>query len=693
MKTAGFVVLLAVAFGVFARTMFGMVRAARRGRPDPRSRVDQIPQRLWSVLVYFIGQKKVAREGPQHHTSKHHLVIFWGFLIITVGTVEMLIQGVVPAFSWELLMPDAAYAVLVGAIDIVNAAVLLAIIWAIARRVFVRPPLIPMNLDAALILGAIASLMVTHFLYHGYTIAAGSDHGGWQPVSTLAAAWLGPEASTGAVYAREAAYWLHIAIVLAFLNYLPLSKHIHLLGALPNIFFRNLSKHRLDMPKLDLDDEEQWGVGKVEQFSWKSLIDTYACTECARCSNYCPAYATDKNLSPMQLVHDIRYEMIDRDALLAQREKLTSPERAAKPDESTSPTTSPNTTKIAEIDKQLEMMPPLVGGRIQEDTLWACTSCGACQEVCPVFIEHPLKIIQMRQHLVLEQESVPADLARTFRNIERQQNPWGISNEDRMAWAKDLDVPTIADNPDPEYILWVGCAGAFDRRIIKQTRAMIEILHAAKVNYAVLGHNEACTGDPARRAGNEFLFEMQAEANVEALNKAKAKKVIASCPHCLHTLKNDYPQFGGNYEVIHHTQLIAHLFQTGALQSQAKAEKTFTYHDSCYLGRWNGEYAAPRQVLSQIGAKPKELTRSKQYGFCCGAGGGRMFMEEESPRVNENRTQEILDSGAQAVAVACPFCNIMLTDGMKSKDKENDVEVLDVAEVVAKVLHGPDANL
>jgi Fe-S oxidoreductase len=334
-------------------------------------------------------------------------------------------------------------------------------------------------------------------------------------------------------------------------------------------------------------------------------------------------------------------------------------------------------------------MEPMVGGRIAEDTLWACTTCGACQEVCPVFIEHPLKIIQMRQNLVLEQEKVPGDLSRMFRNVERQSNPWGIANHKRMEWADGLHVPTIEDNPNPDYILWVGCAGAFDNRIMKQTKATVKILAAAGVDYAVLGHREGCTGDPARRAGNEFLFQMQAEANVETLNEVGAVKVITSCPHCLHTLRNDYPQFGGHYEVVHHTQLIDHLLRSDKLELDGdKLGGGVTYHDSCYLGRWNREFDAPRDILQKIAADEglTELKRSKRHGFCCGAGGGRMFMEEEGPRVNVDRTDEILDTKVGTVAVACPFCTIMLTDGMKQRDKEDEVKVMDVAELVAERL-------
>ena len=500
-------------------------------------------------------------------------------------------------------------------------------------------------------------------------------------------------------------YWLHILIILTFLNYLPYSKHIHLLGALPNIFTRNLSKRTMDLPKLNLEDENQWGVGRYEQFSWKSLLDTYACTECARCSNYCPAYNTGKNLSPMQLIHDIRYEMLDRVALRdAIADAKTSvdnlSEYAARsgldqPGHEHPDLVSARAELVA-LEKREATMPRMTGGRVAEDTLWACTTCGACQEVCPVFIEHPMKIIQMRQNLVLEQEKVPGELARAFKNIERQSNPWGIANDKRMEWAEGLDVPTIEDHPDPEYLLWVGCAGAFDARIVKQTRAMVRVLREAKVDFAVLGHQEGCTGDPARRAGNEMLFQMLAEQNVETMKSANVKKVVTSCPHCLHTLRHDYPQFGGDFEVIHHTQLISHLIDTQKLTVGGSPVDTVTYHDSCYLGRWNQEFDAPRDVLEAL--KPAggvtELVRSKRHGFCCGAGGGRMFMEEhEGERVNFNRTDEILATEVDAVAVACPFCNIMITDGVKQRNKDEQVKVLDIAELVAQSFDVPASAL
>lgn len=695
-----FILLLAASLAFFARTVWLFGRAVAAGAPDPRPRLDDLPGRLLDVGVYFFGQKKVAEEGPQHRTSKHHLVIFWGFLIVTIATVDVVVSGVWPRVSLALL-PAVLYQPLYFLIDLTSLAVLLAIGWAITRRTLVKPRLIPWNLDAGLILGAIAALMITHFLYHAYGAAAalslGQDPHRFLPVSGLVGDMLAPLPLDAAGRGRAFSYWLHVLILLTFLNYLPYSKHIHLLGALPNIFARNRSERRMDLPRLDLEDENQWGVGRFEQLSWKSLLDTYACTECARCTNYCPAYNTGKNLSPMQLIHDIRYEMLDRvalrDRIAELGERIAGLEGYSKShgfdDAHPHPDLAHEREQLAAAKAELETMPRLTGGRVQEDTLWACTTCGACQEVCPVFIEHPAKIIQMRQNLVLEQEKTPGELQRTFRNIERQSNPWGIANDQRMDWANGLEVPTIEDHPDPEYILWVGCAGAFDSRIIKQTRAMVKILDAAGVDYAVLGHQEACTGDPARRAGNEMLFQALAEQNVETLKSVNAKKVVTSCPHCLHTLRHDYPQFGGAFEVIHHTQLIDALYKAGKLRSERSPVTTLTYHDSCYLGRWNREFDAPRDVVRAV-LQPvaeqgyREMTRSKRHGFCCGAGGARMFMEEtEGERVNLNRTDEVIATGAEAVAVACPFCNIMLTDGMKQRNVDDKIQVLDVAELVA----------
>jgi Fe-S oxidoreductase len=683
-----FTALLLVAFGVFAWTLSRLYRFMALGRPDLKA--DRLGERVASVLIYWLGQKRVA-EPPSYHvppgvTSNHHLIIFWGFMIITIGTVELLINGVVPAFSLSFLGP--VYVGLRWVIDVFNLLVLFMVGYSYVRRIVLKPRLIPMSLDAGLILGQIALLMITHFGFHVGRIAAEGATESFGPVSdTLARLFVGASPATLHVVS-QASYWLHVGVLLFFLNYIPYSKHIHILGSLPNIFLRELGQKGI-MPKLNLEDENDWGVGRIEQFGQKSLLDLYACTECARCSNFCPAYNTDKPLSPMNLILDLQEELLERGALEIRKKALAR--RAERDAEGGGPVAegSPLRQAITAVEEELAAMPPLVGGRIKDETLWACTTCGACQQVCPVFINQPMKIQQMKTHLVLTEGRMPAELQRTFQNLERNANPWGLAAERRMEWAEGLVVPTLMDNPNPEYLLFVGCAGAFDDRIKKSMRALVEVLHAAEVNFAVLGKDEQCSGDPARRAGNEFLFQQQAEANVTLMNEAKVRKVITSCPHCFHTIRNEYPQLGGEYEVLHHTELLGHLLAEGKLRPDNPLSARVAYHDSCYLGRWNGVYDAPRQVLGKVqkDGQVVELLRTKERGFCCGAGGGRMWQEEKiGTRVNRNRTKEILESGAEVAAVACPFCTIMITDGVKDAGAEERVQVLDIAEVVRKSL-------
>ena len=409
----------------------------------------------------------------------------------------------------------------------------------------------------------------------------------------------------------EVNYWIHLCVILFFLNYLPYSKHIHLLGALPNIALRSKGQPGI-MPKLDLEDETQWGAGRYEQLDWKSLLDTYACTECARCSNECPANRTDKPLSPMHLIHDIRDEMLERGQLLLELSPGVDPtgmnEEAPEPSEADQ-----------QIIARLDEMEPMVGGRIKDETLWACTTCGACEAACPVFIEHPLKILQMRTHLVLAEGRMPPELARMFRGMENNQNPWGIGADQRMDWAEGRDLPLMSDKEEADYLVWVGCAGAFDDRARKITKAWLDLLDHAGVDYAVLGEEEACTGDPARRAGNEFVFQMLAEGNVETLNNYKVKRILTSCPHCFHSIKNEYPQFGGNFEVWHHSQFLQKLLAEGRIKPDTRVETAAaTYHDACYLGRWNSEYDNPRDVIVAAHRQtPVEMKRSRNKSFCC----------------------------------------------------------------------------
>jgi Fe-S oxidoreductase len=659
MRRALFAVLLAAALGMFTWTVRRFTRMILAGRPE--GRLDRADERVDSVLRYFFGQKKVvekttlpAKRWPRFVSalgSKYHFVIFWGFIFITVGTVETVVAGLFPAFSWTRLLGETAGHALTAIIDAFSLAVLLLVGFAFFRRIVLQPRLIPMSRDAAAILSAIGLLMLTYF---------------------------GMRNLDGA--AAEACWWAHVVILLAFLNYLLYSKHSHILAALPNIYFRRLGQRGV-LPKLNMEADDIASTGVVQgwqDFTWKSLLDGFACTECARCTNFCPAYNTGKPLSPMQVIHDLRDDlrahMPDRGPLDALLDRFQH-------------------GAAAETDGANK---PLIGGRTTEEVLWACTTCGACQEVCPVFIDHPEKIIQMRQNLVMVQEKVPPDLARAFTNLERNGNPWGIGADKRMDWADGLGVPTLDDRPDAEYLLWVGCAGAFDDRIKKQTRALVEVLREGGVDFAVLGLEETCSGDPARRSGNEMLYQMQAQQNVETMNAKKVRKVVTACPHCLHTIKNEYPQLGGNFEVRHHTQLMRELVADGKIEIDRKLDAgdrsglpgKLTFHDPCYLGRWNGEYDAPRALLDGLpGGRDgrQELPRNREQGFCCGAGGGRMWMEEKTgTRVNHNRTDEILASGAETVATACPFCTIMLRDGVQDRNAADRLQVLNVSELVAK---------
>lgn len=738
MKQLAFAVVVVAAHVLFFYNVVRFARVAALGRPAGLT--ETWAQRIRSLLVFFFGQRKVMEE----RSSWHHLAIYWGFLVLTVATTEMLIGGLLG--EWFTLA-DVFGVVIHGwiraAVDVMNFVVLCAVLYAFYRRIVLKPRFVPANLDAMLILGAITTLVLTHYGHHTWAMAARGAADPMMPVARTVGDLLGLFSSDGGVFttevdparahlASEFHWWGHMLVILSFLNYLPWSKHIHVLSSGPNILLRDQGQRGV-MPKLQLFDGapddpnaaprmENWGTGKIEDFSWKSLLDNYACTECARCTAYCPAFATDKPLSPMHLIHGLKDEMKERGfKLLALRDagkalgvEIQAPAPGADPippDESDpayaawaanekkweqiqqDPAHRRAVDKIEQIRRELEQMSPLVGGRIKDETLWACTTCGACQEVCPVFIDHPLKILEMRTHIVLNDETgrTPGELTSTFANIENAGNPWGLPAEDRMKWADGLDVPTLADKPDAEYLLFVGCAGAYSDISKKTTRALVSVLHAAKVDFAVLGTEENCTGDTLRRGGNEMSFQTLAQQNVDQWNELGVKKIIASCPHCFHTIANEYPQFGGRYEVIHHSRLIAHLLDSGRLKVAHPLQKKITYHDSCWIGRWNHIYDEPRRAIASAnGTAPLELPRNRNHGFCCGAGGARMWVDEPvEKRVNLNRSEEIIKSGADTVGVACPFCKTMIADGMKHFEKDEVIAVQDIAELVAQTLSRP----
>jgi Fe-S oxidoreductase len=524
--------------------------------------------------------------------------------------------------------------------------------------------------EGVLILGFIAGLMATDILFEGAELLAAGARASWAVPAGSLGAWLLAGLTPGAVAAIGAAsFWLHLVIVLVFLNFLPFGKHFHVITALPDVYVQRLPP-RGALRKLELESETpDYGARSVKDLSWKEALDAYSCTECGRCQTHCPTYVTGKPLSHKEVNRTLRHHIQDQAAELVAIAR--APDATAR-------------------DALAEKLPAVVGNVLPEATVWACTTCGWCETACPVLIENVPRLVDLRRHQVLVESAFPEEAARVFKNIETQGNPWGIGSNRRAEWCEDLAIPRASEG-DFEWLFFVGCAGAFDDRQKKVSRAIVKILRAAGVKFAILGDEETCNGETARRLGNEYLFQMQATANVELMNGYGVKKVIAQCPHCLNTIKNEFPQMGGNFEVVHHSELIARLVAEGKLVpgvAKAFEGQLVTFHDPCYLARWNGIADEPRAALASVpGLRVLEMERNREQGFCCGAGGGRMWLEEKiGTRINQNRVEEAsrtLGEEGGVVAVGCPFCLTMLKDGVAELGKEEKLRVVDLAEIVA----------
>jgi Fe-S oxidoreductase len=485
------------------------------------------------------------------------------------------------------------------------------------------------------------------------------------PVSRYFGLLLGYGMSPNAAFAgQEIFYWVHMLLVLGFLVYIPGSKHLHILAAAPNIFFKHLGTPKaMEVTNLEDESATSFGIGKISEVSWKNGLDLYACTECGRCEEACPADMTGKPLSPARLVHDYKEDMLRH--------------------------------KVQLLGKKYEEIPPIVREEsgVTQDVIWACTSCRACEEACPVNIEQTNLIFETRKNLVLMESKFPPEMQTVFRNMENNFTPWAFGSDTRADWCRDLGVKQMAEHPNAEVLYYVGCAASFDDRAKKVATAIVSLLKKAGVDFAILGKEEKCNGDPARRAGNEYLAQMLIKENVETLNRYKPRKILTGCPHCFNTLKNEYPAFGAQYDVVHHTTFLSDLIRDGKLKPHKNEMGEVAFHDSCYLGRWNGVYEDPRDILRAIPElNVKEMPRNKNKGLCCGAGGARMFMEETiGKRINVERTEEALatlgangEAGGKTkvIAAACPFCSTMLTDGVKTKEKQDTVVVKDLAEIL-----------
>jgi Fe-S oxidoreductase len=662
-----FAVVLAGALGFFAWNLRRLISYLRIGKAE--NRFDNSGRRIAAVLTIAFGQSKLLREPL---AGVLHVLIFWGFLILLAAVVESIGEGLVEGFSLAFLGP--LYAPLVFLSDLFGVFVLGAVLVSLYRRLIAPPRRLQVSghskWDAVFILSMILVVMVTMFGQNAtrmHLAHSGPDEA--RVISQMLSTFFSTDSADTWYHVF---FWGHMLAVLGFLNYLPFSKHLHVLTSIPNVFFTDIGPKGALKP-INLADETltKYGATDAEDFSWKQLLDGYTCTECGRCTSVCPANTTGKLLNPKKIIVDLRARTFEKAPLMV---------------------AGAGNGEVAGASQEV-LDHRLLDNFITEQELWACTTCMACVQECPVTIEHVSTIVDLRRGLVLNESRFPEELKTTFSNLERNYTPWGFGHFARADWAEGLEIKRMADAPDAEVLFWVGCAGAYDARYQKVTRAFARLMQIAGVKFAILGTEEKCTGDPARRMGNEYLAQMLITENVATLNKYNVRKIVVTCPHCLQSLGKEYAQFSGMYEVVHHTTFLQQLVDRGKLKLSAKAEGRATFHDPCYLGRYNDEYDAPRSLLDMAAGAQVEMKRSRDRSFCCGAGGGRMWMEErEGKRVNIERTEEALALQPDVIGTGCPFCMTMLTDGVKEKEVAEKVQVKDIAELLLESVESADPS-
>jgi Fe-S oxidoreductase len=667
-----------------------------------------VPRRINAVLAYVFGHKGVMEDKSYGFM---HLFYFYGFLILGIGHLELVLYGLtlflkqfhMSPFLYRNFLPDFLIKPFELSQDFMAAMVVIMVAIALFRRIVMpKKRLLPRSKDAEIILWLIGALYVTFFIFipteTAMRVSAGTLAPGflwYLPVSSVLAQAYAMLPEPAFVVVHTIGFYSHLGIFLGFAVYIPASKHLHLIAAGPNIYFRHFDA--VAKPRtIDFEKSESFGIERVDKLSWKSLLDSFACTECGRCDAVCPAALTGKSLHPKKVLHDIklniRYENWPQ---FKTYKNILGDTLKDKEGEFETITVKTPLIGREKIDKDSSIRMPSgahdLHGQVHLDDIWACTTCAACVDVCPVLIDSvPTSLIEMRRHLVMmEAADYPKELNSALKGMEVQGNPWGVSQDRRTEWAESLDVPTMKEKGDVEYLFWVGCAGATDDRAKKIQQSLVRILKKANVDFAILGCEEKCTGDPARRMGNEYLFDMLAKENIATLSKYTFKKIFTSCPHCFNSLKNEYKDFGTNYTVQHHSELINELLKDDRLPLSARQKmESVTFHDPCYLGRYNNTYDAPRDVIKAASNQSAiEMSMNKRQSFCCGAGGGRMFMEEHAgKRINHERTDQALATGAKTIATGCPFCMTMMSDGIKDRGKDEEIVVKDIAELIAEQL-------
>ncbi len=648
--------LLIGAFGFFFVKLTRLYKIMLAVDGEPKCLVDKPVERIKTIFVDVLGHTNIIRKPVPGFA---HALIFFGFLVIFPHSLELMIKGAIPAFSAGHLLPGF-YTIYLSVADVLGVFVLAGLAYTLYRRVIIKPSYLTMGIDAKLIILFTSTIVISFYFVNIFQLLShemndGINYGMAFPVSGFLAAVFGLGAlSDKEVFVwYEAFYYIHLGTILGFLLYIPSSKHLHLLAAAPNVFFKRLGVEKA-VVKTPLEDEkiETFGLANISELNWHNVLNLYACTECGRCEELCPAAGTGKPLSPQKIIHDLKVELFNQSDLL-----LAGEHNAIKP-----------------IIRE--------GSQVTGDVLWACTTCRACENICPVSNEHLDFIFELRKNQVLMEANFPPELQEPFENIENQSNPWGFSADSRAQWCTDIEVPLMSEKLKVDILWFVGCAGSFDERGKKVSRATARILQKAGVDFAILGNEERCNGDMARRAGNEYLAQTMIMQNIEIFNRYSFDTILTGCPHCYNIIKNEFPDFGGHYNVLHTAEFFNLLLKEGRLKTNTPDCGSITLHDSCYLGRWNDIYESPRKVLKMAtGSNLIEMSKTQSKSFCCGAGGARMFMEEHiGKRINNERASQIIHSGATTVVTSCPFCATMLGDGII--EGKGQVLVRDISEIL-----------